>query len=97
MLKRFGMKNYMKAKVPMAIDTPLGPSLDKPAVDFKTYKSMISSLLYLTASLPDIMFYVCNFSKSQANPRDPHLTVVKNIFRYLHGTHVICLWYSSKT
>ena len=30
------------------------------------------------------------------NPREPHLTAVKNIFRYLNGTILLGLWYPSK-
>ncbi|XP_023739700.1 uncharacterized mitochondrial protein AtMg00810-like [Lactuca sativa] len=81
----------------MAAGTHLGPSLDKPTVDLIFYRSMIGSLLYLTASRPDIMFAVCNCSKYQLNPREPHLTVVKNIFYYLKETVSLGLWYPSKT
>ena len=47
---------------------------------------MIGSLLYLTASRPDIMFSVCLCARFQANPKESHSTTVKRIFRYLHGT-----------
>ncbi|KAL8124561.1 hypothetical protein AgCh_012279 [Apium graveolens] len=55
-------------------------------VDFTNYKGMIGSLLYLTASRPDIMFATCLCARFQENPREPHLIVVKRIFRYLKGT-----------
>nr|GEW77583.1 hypothetical protein [Tanacetum cinerariifolium] len=44
-------------------------------------KSMIGSLIYLTASRPDIMFTVCVCARHQATPKDCHLHVVKRIFR----------------
>ena len=44
---------------------------------------MIGSLLYLTASRPDILFSVCLCARFQS---DPNLTAVKRIFRYLKGT-----------
>ncbi|XP_052621688.1 uncharacterized mitochondrial protein AtMg00810-like [Lactuca sativa] len=81
----------------MTVGTRLTPSLDKPAVDLTFYRSMIDSLLYLTASRPDIMFPVYNCARCQANPREPHLTAVKNIFRYLKGTILFGLWYPSKS
>ncbi|XP_057545880.1 secreted RxLR effector protein 161-like, partial [Amaranthus tricolor] len=56
---------------------------------------MIGSLLYLTASHPDIMFSVCLCARFQANPKESHLTAVKRIFRYLHGTKDFGLWYPS--
>jgi len=47
---------------------------------------MIGSLLYLTASRPNILFSVCLCARFQSDPREPHLTAVKRIFRYLKGT-----------
>ena len=55
---------------------------------------MIGSLLYLTASRPDIMYSVCLCVRFQACPKESHLNAVKIIFRYLKGTiHDIGLWY----
>ena len=54
---------------------------------------MIGSLLYLTASTPDIMFSVCICARFQAAPRECHLTAVKRILRYLKCTPNIGLWY----
>ena len=47
---------------------------------------MIGSLLYLTASRPDIMFATCMRARYQAAPTDLHYQTVKRIFRYLKGT-----------
>ena len=91
------MTNSTKLRVPMAVGTKLTPSLDTPAVDLTLFRSIIGSLLYLTASRPDIMFSVCNCARYQANPREPHLTAVKNIFRYLKETVSLGLWYLSKS
>jgi hypothetical protein len=54
---------------------------------------MIGSLMYLTASRPDIMFAVCMCARYQANPKTSHLTAVKRIFRYLKGRPRFGLWY----
>ncbi|PKU87156.1 Retrovirus-related Pol polyprotein from transposon TNT 1-94 [Dendrobium catenatum] len=54
---------------------------------------MIGSLLYLTASRPDIMFSVCLCARFQADPKESHLTVIKRIFRYLLGTQSLGIWY----
>jgi len=54
---------------------------------------MIGSLLYLTASRPDILFSVCLCARFQSDPREPHLTAVKRIFRYLKGTTNLGLLY----
>ncbi|GJZ84615.1 hypothetical protein Tco_0649954, partial [Tanacetum coccineum] len=54
---------------------------------------MIGSLMYLTASRPDIQFSTCLCARSQANPKESHLLAVKRIFRYLKGTPNLGLWY----
>ena len=68
-----------------AISTPIGTngSLDSDAsdnmVDQKIYRSMIGSLLYVTASRPDVMFSVCMCARFQASPRESHLKATKRI------------------
>jgi hypothetical protein len=47
---------------------------------------MIGSLLYLTASRPDIMFSVYMCARFQSNPKKAHLRAVKRILRYLKHT-----------
>ena len=58
------------------------------------YRSIIRSLLYLTASRPDIAFSVGVCARYQAAPRESHLTAVKRIIRYINGTPNYGLWYS---
>jgi hypothetical protein len=53
------------------------------------YRSMIGSLLYLTASRPDIIFSVCMCARFQANPKEAHLSAVKRILRYLKHTQAL--------
>jgi len=53
---------------------------------------MIGSLLYLTASRPDIMFSTCLYVGYQANPKESHLIAVKMIFRYLKATKNLGCW-----
>ena len=62
-------------------------------VDQKLYWGMIGSLLYLTASRPDIIFSVCMCGRYQSDPRESHLIATKRIFRYLNGTKNVGLWY----
>ncbi|GJS98312.1 putative ribonuclease H-like domain-containing protein [Tanacetum coccineum] len=58
-----------------------------------TSRSMIGSLMYLTASRPDIMFVVCACSRFQVTLKTSHLNAVKRIFRYLKGKPKLGLWY----
>ncbi|XP_019241696.1 PREDICTED: uncharacterized protein LOC109221683 [Nicotiana attenuata] len=86
LIQKFGMSN---AK---AIGTPMSPltSLDKDEhgnpIDKTKYRGMIVSLLYLTASRPDIMFSVFKCAKFKSAPKESHLIAVKRIIRYIIGT-----------
>nr|GEW68893.1 ribonuclease H-like domain-containing protein [Tanacetum cinerariifolium] len=44
-------------------------------VDVYLYRSIIDSLMFLTASMPDIMFVVCACSRFQVTPKTSHLQV----------------------
>ena len=59
MLKKYGMKGVKSAATPMSTTTKLTKDEKGKEVDEKLYRGMIGSLLYLTASRPDIMFSVC--------------------------------------
>ncbi|GJZ10277.1 retrovirus-related pol polyprotein from transposon TNT 1-94 [Tanacetum coccineum] len=63
------------------------------AINETQYRGMIESLMYLTASRPDIQFSTCLYARYQANPKESHLIAVKRIFRYLKGTTSLDLWY----
>ena len=68
LLKRFGMNDSKSINTPMAINGNLDKDEHGKSVDVKKYRGMIGSLLYLTASRPDIMFSVCMCSRYQSNP-----------------------------
>uniref|UniRef100_A0A2N9ERE3 CCHC-type domain-containing protein n=1 Tax=Fagus sylvatica TaxID=28930 RepID=A0A2N9ERE3_FAGSY len=59
LLKRFGLTNAKAYGTPMSPSTKLDKDEKGKPVDVKLYRGMIGSLLYLTASRPDIMFSVC--------------------------------------
>src|ERR1044072_8331295 len=71
----------------------LGKDEVSKKVDQKLYRGMIDSLLYLTASRPDILFSVYLCARFQSDPRETHLTAVKRILRYLKGTTNLGLMY----
>jgi len=61
----------------------LGLDVESKQVEEKTYRGIIGSFWYLTASRPDIMFSVYLCARFQKEPREVHLSIVKCIFRYL--------------
>ncbi|KAJ9558101.1 hypothetical protein OSB04_012715 [Centaurea solstitialis] len=97
LLKRFHMDTSSVAKTPMASGTLIGADPKGKPVDQKTYRAIIGSLLYLTASRPDIMFATCFCARFQANPKESHMMAVKRILRYLKGTPNRGLWYPKES
>ncbi|GJX66403.1 retrovirus-related pol polyprotein from transposon TNT 1-94 [Tanacetum coccineum] len=97
MLKKFGLEDSKPMKTPMSSDTKLMKDEECESVDSTKYRGMIGSLLYLTASRPDIMFSVCLCARFQEAPKTSHLEAVKCIFRYIKGTTHLGLWYPKGT
>ncbi|GJW27136.1 putative ribonuclease H-like domain-containing protein [Tanacetum coccineum] len=82
-LKKFGFLTVKTASTLMETSKPLLKDKEAKDVDVYLYRSMIGSLMYLTASRPDIMFDVCACARFQVTPKGSHLHAVKRIFRYL--------------
>ncbi|GJV74263.1 putative ribonuclease H-like domain-containing protein [Tanacetum coccineum] len=93
-LKKFNYTDVKSASTPTDLERPLVKDSDADDVDEHLYRSMIGSLMYLTASRPDIMFAVCACARFQVSPKTSHLLAVKRIFRYLKGKPSLGLWYS---
>ncbi|GJY09873.1 putative ribonuclease H-like domain-containing protein [Tanacetum coccineum] len=93
-LKKFNYTDVKSASTPVDLEKPLVKDGDADDVDVHLYRSMIGSLMYLTASRPDIMFVVCACARFQVTPKTSHLLAVKRIFRYLKGKPTLGLWYS---
>jgi hypothetical protein len=87
------MKDAKPIKTPMGTKGHLDLDTGGESVDQKVYRSMIGSLLYLCASRPDVMLFVCMCARFQANPKEVHLRAVKRIMRYLVYTPKFGLWY----
>ena len=94
-LRKFDMADAKPLSTPMATMTALDADEDGEPVDQKEYRSMIGSLLYLTATRPDIQFAVCLCARFQASPRTSHRQAVKRIMRYLRFTPEFGLWFSA--
>jgi hypothetical protein len=94
---KYKMEDSKAMATPMSTTTALDADEEGEHVDHKEYRSMIGSLLYLTATRPDIQFLVCLCTRFQASPRTSHRQVVKHIFGYLRHTSDFGLWYSASS
>ncbi|GKC82077.1 hypothetical protein Tco_1137794 [Tanacetum coccineum] len=97
MLKKLGLEDSKPTKTPMLTEIKLTKVDEADSVDIFKYRGMIGSLLFLTASRPDIMFSVCLCAHFQENPKTTNLKVIKRILRYIRGTSHLGLWYSKRT
>ncbi|GJZ91811.1 putative ribonuclease H-like domain-containing protein [Tanacetum coccineum] len=92
-LKKFDYVTVKTASTPMEPKKALVKDEEADNVDVHLYRSMIGSLMYQTASRPDITFVVCACARFQVTPKTSHLHAVKRIFRYLKGQPKLGLWY----
>ncbi|GJV95869.1 putative ribonuclease H-like domain-containing protein [Tanacetum coccineum] len=93
-LKKFNYTDVKSASTPVDLEKPLVKDRDAYDIDVHLYRSMIGSLMYLTASRPYIMFAVCACARFQVAPKTSNLLAIKRIFRYLKGKPTLGLWYS---
>ncbi|GKB85706.1 retrovirus-related pol polyprotein from transposon TNT 1-94 [Tanacetum coccineum] len=92
LLKKYEISNSFSVKTPMVPPNNLGPDLDGKLVNETSYRGMIGSLMYLTATRPDIQFSTVLCERYQSNPKESHLTAVKRILMYLKGTPTLRLY-----
>jgi hypothetical protein len=77
LMKKSNMAELKHISTSMITATSLGLDEDGEVVDQREYMSMIGSLLYLTATRPDIQFTVCLCARFQASPRSSHRIAVQ--------------------
>ena len=86
MLKKFKMEYSKHVGTPMVTSCNLSKDDESLEADNTMFRSMIDSLLYVTATRPDVMQAVGLVARFQSAPKETHVTVVKRIFKYLKGT-----------
>ncbi|GJT77732.1 hypothetical protein Tco_1044457 [Tanacetum coccineum] len=92
-LKKFDFASVKTASTLIETNKALVKDEEAEDVDVHLYRLMIGSLMYLTASRPDIMFTVYACARFQVTPKTSHFNAVKRIFRYLKGQHKLGRWY----
>ncbi|GJZ24436.1 retrovirus-related pol polyprotein from transposon TNT 1-94 [Tanacetum coccineum] len=96
-LKKFGMDSCDPIDTPMVDRLKLDEDPLRIIVDQTRFHSMVGSLMYLTASRPDLIFAVCMCARYQESPTKRHLEALKRVFWYLKGTINWGLWYPKDT
>ena len=97
LVKKFGLKFASSVRTPMSPNVKLTIDLLGKSIDPSLYRSMIGSLLYLTASRPDISYSVGVCTRYQTNPKESHMIALKRIIKYVKTTAEFGVWYSKNT
>ena len=96
-MKKFGLESASSVRTPMSPNVKLTVDLLGKSVDSSLYRSMIGSLLYLTASRPGISYSVGVCARYQANPKESHMIALKRIIKYVKTTANFGVWYNKDT
>lgn len=86
MLGRFNMQECKAAITPTVMGLKLSKEDSNKDFDPSLYKSIVGSLMYLTATRPDIMFAVSLIFRFMERPKESHWQTTKRILRYVKGT-----------
>nr|GEW62132.1 hypothetical protein [Tanacetum cinerariifolium] len=79
-LKKFRMDSCDSVDTPMVDRLKLDEDLLGISVDQTHFLSMVGSLMYLTASRPDLVFVVCMCARYQAKATKKYLEALKRVF-----------------
>nr|GFB04259.1 hypothetical protein [Tanacetum cinerariifolium] len=92
-LNKFDLGSIRTATTPYEAPNPKSKNEFDSPINVHLYRSMIGSLMYLTALRSDIMFAVSACLRYQVTPTTSNLEAVKNIFKYVKGQPKLGLWY----
>jgi hypothetical protein len=76
-IKRFRMEECNPAETPIPLGTKSSKNDEGPTMDSTLYKSLVGSLLYLTATRPGIMYAISLVSIFMESPKDSHGKMAK--------------------
>jgi histone deacetylase 1/2 len=88
LLRRAGMLECKAATTPMSSTETISATdgILLSADGATDYRSLVGALQYLTITRPDISYAVNRVCQYLHAPREPHLTAVKHILRYVRST-----------
>ena len=92
-LKKFKLDSCKEAATPLARNEKILKNDGEKLEDPSTYRSLVGSLLNLTATRPDLMFPAGLLSRFMSSPSNVHIGVVKRVLRYVRGTSDLGIWY----
>ncbi|CAL9021865.1 unnamed protein product, partial [Prunus brigantina] len=85
-IEKFGLKNCKSVATPLIANERLCKEDGSEMADESEYRQIVGSLLYLTATRPDIMFASSLLARFMHNPTRKHMGTAKRVLRYVQGT-----------
>ncbi|KAI5312300.1 hypothetical protein L3X38_041473 [Prunus dulcis] len=86
LLEKFGMKDCKLVAIPFVVNEKLCKEDGSEAANESEFRQIVGSLLYLTATRPDVMFASSLLARFMHNPTKKHLGTAKRVLRYIQGT-----------
>ncbi|KAI5349763.1 hypothetical protein L3X38_002652 [Prunus dulcis] len=86
LLDKFGLKDCKSASTPLVAIDKLQREDGSEAAYESLYRKIVGSLLYLTATRPDIMFSASLLARFMHSPSKLHYGAAKRVLRYIQGT-----------
>ncbi|KAM1746060.1 hypothetical protein ACFX11_012725 [Malus domestica] len=86
LLDKFGLKECKPVLTPLVATEKLTTNDGSGAASEELYRSLVGSLLYLTATRPDIMYASSLLARFMHCPTSKHVGTAKRVLRYIKGT-----------
>ncbi|XP_068336434.1 uncharacterized mitochondrial protein AtMg00810-like [Pyrus communis] len=86
LLDKFDLKDCKSVATPLAINEKLSKTDRSEQADESLYRQIVGSLLYLTATRPNIMFAASLVARFMHGPTRKHMRTAKRVLRYIQGT-----------
>ncbi|XP_068337720.1 uncharacterized mitochondrial protein AtMg00810-like [Pyrus communis] len=86
LLDKFDLKDCKSVATPLAVNEKLSKTDGSEQVDESLYRQIVGSLLYLTATKPNIMFAASLLARFMHGPTIKHMGTTKRVLRYIQDT-----------
>ncbi|KAI5339665.1 hypothetical protein L3X38_018937 [Prunus dulcis] len=95
LLDRFGLKDCKLVSIPLVPIEKLKREYESELADEETYRKIVGSLLYLTATRPDIMYLASLLARFMHGPSKKHFGAARRVLRWYKELWIFRIEYVS--